>query len=645
MATLRLQHLGKTYPGTVPVEALRDVSLTIQQGEYVAIEGPSGSGKSTLLNQLALLDSPSTGEYYVDELATSDLSDVSRARIRSSTFAFIFQSFHLLDGRTVEDNVALGTLYRALPEARRLELAREALGFVGLAHKAEQKAANLSGGERQRVAIARAIASGAPVVVADEPTGNLDSHNSGAVLDTLERLNQGGATVILVTHDPGVANRAHRRLRVLDGVVTDESQPELAPSSVPLAPMGEGTESRVRIWDGLKDAWRGLAAKKGRTAALIGSVALGVGLALTTIGLSQTASGQVSDLFDAQRNQRVAMASPSVQGTADTTAGQVLIDQAGSLASLNRLKELAGVEDVAVFVTHASVPVQTRPSAGGPDGSSLIDVVGLVEGQLPNSLFTVDRGAPGLTPLTQIDDDQVIIGSQIANQIELGPVLGSPVVWIGGVPKEVVGILTDAGLQINLLNSIITTERAALIQADPSYASVELRVAPGAAQQVGLQGPVAWIPAAPDQVQVDAPPDPVEMREQIESNVATMLYTLTGVALLAAVLSLTSSMTTAVFQRTGEFGLRRAIGARRKHITGLVLTESLIIGLVGGVVGAYTSILVILGITLARHWQPVLHPALVPIGILGGIVVGLFGGLFATRRAAKIEPSDALRTT
>ena len=185
MVELRLSGVGKTYAGEVPLEALRDVTLTIRQGEFISIQGPSGAGKSTLLNQLALLDTPTSGDYLIDGVGVRTLGERRRAVVRSENFAFIFQSFHLLQGRSVVENVALGLLYRGLGHRRRLLAARRALDFVGLGRKSSQRVEKLSGGERQRAAIARAIASGAPVIVADEPTGNLDSRNSDQVMELL----------------------------------------------------------------------------------------------------------------------------------------------------------------------------------------------------------------------------------------------------------------------------------------------------------------------------------------------------------------------------------------------------------------------------------------------------------------------------
>lgn len=647
MAQLRLSGISKIYEGKVPVNALKNVNVEIHPGDYVSIVGPSGSGKTTLLNQLALLDAPTAGEYWIDQVQTETLTESARARQRSNTFAFIFQAFHLLDGRSVADNVALGMLYRALPESRRLEKASEALAFVGLAHKENEKVQNLSGGERQRVAIARAIASGAPIVVADEPTGNLDSKNSSLVMDTLERINQSGSTVIVVTHDPAVAARSTRALEVVDGVVTERGMApapmasQIKKEPAESSPPPEGKESKVRFQDAFKDTWRGLWTKPVRTLALIASVALGVALALTTVGLSQTAQAQVSDIFDAQRNQRVALTSPVIDSSWQTTSDKQLADALSSPEALARIQALSGVEQAAVFVTHNEVRPTTRPQRIGKT-TAVGPIIGMVSGYIPTGIFTVDSGGSERA-LERLQDNQVVIGVQLAASLDLGPLLASPNIWIDGMSKQVVGILTDAGLQVSLLNAVLTTETAAAEISPAQYATAEIKVAPGAGAQVGKQGPIAWLPTAPDSIQVDAPPDPTSMRDQIESNLATMLMTLAGVALLAAVLSLTTSMTTAVFQRTGEFGLRRAIGARRIHVTSLVLTESTIIGLIGGIIGAYTSVLAILSITIARQWQPVLEPILIPIGIIGGILVGLIGGAIATRKAATIQPSHALR--
>ena len=191
--------VGKTYAGEVPLRALRDVTLTIRQGEFISIQGPSGAGKSTLLNQLALLDTPTSGDYLIDGVGVRTLGERRRAVVRSENFAFIFQSFHLLQGRSVVENVALGLLYRGLGHRRRLLAARRALDFVGLGRKSSQRVEKLSGGERQRVAIARAFVKDAPILLLDEITSALDGENESAITEVVRELSE-GRTVIVVAH-------------------------------------------------------------------------------------------------------------------------------------------------------------------------------------------------------------------------------------------------------------------------------------------------------------------------------------------------------------------------------------------------------------------------------------------------------------
>ncbi|WP_444949267.1 ABC transporter ATP-binding protein [Micromonospora ureilytica] len=221
---LELRGITKTYDDGHRLEALRPVFLTIHPTDYIAITGPSGSGKSTLLNVLGLLDPPTSGSYRVDGVETVGLNEQARAAVRASLFGFVFQSFHLLAGRTALENVELGMLYRGMRTGRRRSLASAAIDRVGLSHRCHADPRELSGGERQRVAIARALAGAPGVVFCDEPTGNLDSINTEAVITLIEELNKDGQTIVIVTHDNGVAARASRQLRVTDGVIEECSE-------------------------------------------------------------------------------------------------------------------------------------------------------------------------------------------------------------------------------------------------------------------------------------------------------------------------------------------------------------------------------------------------------------------------------------
>jgi putative ABC transport system ATP-binding protein len=224
-ALVRLDSVGKVFrAGTAETHALRDVSLDVQRGEYVAISGPSGCGKSTLLSILGLLDAPTDGEYHLGGSPVVSLGPDERALARGRGIGFIFQAFNLIGDLTAYENVELPLTYRDMPEAERQERVWESLERVGMADRVNHYPSQLSGGQQQRVAVARAIAGGPILLLADEPTGNLDSANGDAVMALLVELHAEGATIIMVTHDPRYAHHAERTLHLLDGRIVREER-------------------------------------------------------------------------------------------------------------------------------------------------------------------------------------------------------------------------------------------------------------------------------------------------------------------------------------------------------------------------------------------------------------------------------------
>ncbi|WP_408055329.1 ABC transporter ATP-binding protein [Streptomyces paludis] len=220
--------MERSFPTDPPVYALRGVDLTVARGQHVSIVGPSGSGKSTLLNTLGLLDRPTSGSYLLDGVETTGLGDLERTSLRGSRIGFVFQAFHLLSYRTVDENVMMAETYRRPRQGRgragRRERALEALERVGLGHRSGFRPDRLSGGERQRVAIARALVSDPALLLCDEPTGNLDSENTLSVLELFDDLCAQGMTLVVITHDEEVSRRAGMRVRITDGRLTVEGR-------------------------------------------------------------------------------------------------------------------------------------------------------------------------------------------------------------------------------------------------------------------------------------------------------------------------------------------------------------------------------------------------------------------------------------
>lgn len=626
MVRLALESVTRQFDTIPPVRALDGVSASFSQGEYVAIEGESGGGKSTLLGVLGVLDHPSTGRYMLDGIDVSSMTDRQSAAVRSDTMGYIFQSFHLLDRRTVIDNVELPLHYRGVESADRRQRATEALTAVGLADFADARPGLLSGGQRQRVAIARAMAAATPVLLADEPTGNLDSANGKGVLELFEHVRRRGTTIIVVTHSGAVAERAERRLRVVDGrIVEDSGAVPSAPSRV--APPRPGRASRVVVRDVLRDAWRNVASRSGRTLALVAAIAVPLALAVTTLGLSSSAAVQVSVDFDTIAAREVSLQAPGDDFSA--TLDRPLAEAARSLAALNGVSAAAVLEDAGTHILRvgaAREPVETSVLSGAGD---VVDAMRLAVTWAPGS--------------TTIADRQILLGTHLADNLGLGPVDLAPTMNLDGETYVVVGIIEGSPRRTDLLGKALVAEPA---QADRPTGTVTgyLVTRPGAAPQVAGEAPLALDPYEPGRFDVAQPPPPSATRERVEASVSMSLTVLTVVALVGAIGSIILATVNSVAERSAEIGLRRALGGRRLHVSVMLVMESLVIGVLGALTGVVLGMGVILTITVLRQWTPVFDVRLALLALGAGIAIACFGAIAGALRAGFVLPNAALRS-
>lgn len=652
---LELRHVSRRYVSAhaPDVVALDDVSLRIEQGEFVAIVGPSGGGKSTLLNVLGLLDFPDEGAYLLDGVPMPSHEGAATARVRSMMFAFIFQAFHLLPSRPVRDSVELGLMYRGV--TTRAEPARNALDRVGLRGRAQERASHLSGGQQQRAAIARAIASDARVVLADEPTGNLDSENARNILSELQTLNKAGATVIVVTHSADVAAAADRQLRIQDGRLVsstwhdiphataipsaatgsdDTAEIQAGAASTSMSPPFDAASSNsdssyahgphVRIRDIFGDAWQSVKSRPAQTTALCAAVSIAVALTLTTLGISTSAGAQVSSVFDAQLNREVTATWNSDSESHATVLNDVPI-RTGQLAGVDAAAGIADFDPVTVEGVAGARSIQPHTYSGDIEAAARLTV-----------RHPTWRGEGPLGP------GEVLIGAQLAQLLELSPLERGPVVTINSTDYQVAGIIEDSPRLPLLRGEILLAENTPGFEHPKTTAAVLLTSA-GAAQQVAQQVPIAVNPYSPEIVTVQAPTDAEGLRITIEQGVQTTLVAFSVLAIVVAIAALTNAMLLAVAARRGEIGMRKALGARSRHIAWLLAGESAYIGAAGGMLGLALGIVTILIVTLTQQWTPVFDLRLGPLAVVAGTLIGVLGGTTAAARAARIRPAETLR--
>ncbi|WP_139703202.1 MacB family efflux pump subunit [Aeromonas hydrophila] len=633
------RHFGD---GERRVEVLKGIDLTIARGEMVAIVGASGSGKSTLLNILGCLDQPSEGSYRVAGRETGRLTTDALATLRREHFGFIFQRYHLLGDLSARDNVALPALYAGLAGDARKARAESLLQRLGLGSRLDYKPSQLSGGQQQRVSIARALINGGQVILADEPTGALDSQSGAEVLDILGALHRQGHTLVLVTHDLAIAEQAERIIELKDGEVVADRRREPAPPSpaptISRADIGGRGALAGRLGAAFKMALLAMRAQRMRTFLTMLGIIIGIAAVVSVVALGRGSQQQVLANINAMGTSTLEIFPGSGFGDRRAEAVQTLrVEDAEALAGLGYVHSVTPSLATSVTLRRGSQAV--LGSVNGV-GEQFFQVRGyrLLQGMLFDA-----------TSVAALAQEVVIDENSLARLFAAGESPLGQVILLGSLPCRVIGVVarnqsgfgSDENLNVWIPHTTVMTRMLGQSHLRSISVRVQDEVALAAAED-GISRLLRERHGAQDFFVLNTD----SIRQAITSTNATLTLLIAMIALISLVvggIGVMNIMLVSVSERTREIGVRMAVGARTGDILQQFLIEAVLVCLLGGAAGVLLSLLV--GV-LFEHFssQFTLSYSLdaVLMAFFCSSLIGVLFGFFPARRAARMDPIHAL---
>lgn len=625
--------------GTEKIRVLDAVSLTIEQGEMVAIVGASGSGKSTLMNIIGCLDRPTQGEVYIEGRPVHNADSVQLAELRSRYLGFIFQRYHLMPYLTAQENIAIPALYTAMPEEERIARTLELAGKLGLVNRLTHRPTQLSGGQQQRVSICRALINGAKVILADEPTGALDSVSGKALMDVLHQLHAAGHTVIIVTHDLNVAKQAQRIVEISDGkIVADNRRPASSPISASLPERDNGRASLGRnLYESIRMAWRSLLGHRLRAFLSMLGIIIGISSVVSSMAVGEGARQAIMSEIGKLGNTTLEIRPGTGWGEKRPE-----MERALSQDDIRTLQKQPWVLGVSPVVSSMNIIVRK-----GYDSSTMFSGVSQDYFALQGLRFVQGNGFTR----RDVEEGEPVLIIDETGRDTLFPEGEDPlgqIVQVAGAPWRVIGVASKPGPKVvgGFMSAWVPyTALQQRITGEKPLEAITLRFTDTLTPQeaalraerllVREHGKKDFFTQTDDQL--------ASALQKTSDSMSLLITAIAAISLLVGGVGVMNIMLVSVTERTHEIGIRLSVGARPADIMNQFLIEAVMICVLGGITGVLGSWVFGSMFSLFTDEFSMVFTASPVIMACGfSALIGLTFGYFPARRAARLTPTEAL---